>query len=573
MKRVTRLVGALVLGGAALGSGFTAPAYSATGLVTLEAEAMSATGRVVADPTASGGRAIVLSGNGSVSAAVDVASPITGVIVRARGDQCLGSPALTVRVDGAVVRAFPVMATGWSQYSAPASVAAGGHTVTLAYTNDRTSAYCNRRLYLDVVTVLGVTPAPTATPTRTPAPTPSATPSPAPTAAPIPTPAATPTATPSPTPSATPSPPPTATPTATPSPTPTATASPTPTATPSPSPTASPSPTPTPSPIPAPGRSVLHLWTNSDTASAFVPFADSPRTDVYIAHASDFWTYADAYHLIRPAGQAYFYVDFGVAGDPCCIAGVLDAATVDAHGWWATRNGARIPNPWGGSSWLVDLGKPGVADAYAAALKARWGTRNWQGVFADDVNAWRNLGYAIDGYTSASDWVNRAVVPLLRTVTAAIASDKGGVVIPNLGNWPQEPDMDAVADVSSGGLNEWFLTWGGGSGQAVPEIEAEYASMRRTIAAGHVYMGIVHSAALSRYAFCAAAIMGERGKVVISNQTAYGSAPLTWDPVFDLELGDAAEPTRHSTGSTSWSRRFANHALTIDTAAQTCTIQ
>ena len=120
------------------------------------------------------------------------------------------------------------------------------------------------------------------------------------------------------------------------------------------------------------------------------------------------------------------------------------------------------------------------------------------------------------------------------------------MVIPNIGNWPQEPDMDAVADVASGGLNEWFLTWGGGAGQGVGEIEAEYASMRRAIAAGHVYLGIVHSTALTRYAFCAAAIMGERGKVMITNQTAYGSAPLAWDPVFDLELGAPTEATRHT---------------------------
>ena len=515
MKRTSRLVGALVLGGAAIVSGPVAPAFSATGLVTVEAEAMSAAGNIRTDSSASGGREVVLSGNGSLWKPITPPSPIASVTVRAKGDQCQGAPALAVRIDGATVGAFSVTATSWSDYSATTPLPAGGHTLTLAYTNDRTSSKCNRRLHLDVVTAFGATPTPTPAPTSTPSPTP------------IPTP--------------------------TPSPTPTA--------------------TPTPTPSPAPGLAVSHLWTNSDTASAFNPVADSPRTDAFIAHGYDFWAHADAYHLNRPTGQAYFYVDFGVAGDPCCVASVLDAATVESRGWWATHNGAKIPNAWGGASWLVDLGKPGVADAYVAALKAKWGAHNWQGVFADDVNAWRNLGYTIDGYTSATDWINRAVVPLLRTVTTALATDKGGVVIPNIGNWPQEPDMDAAADVSSGGLNEWFLTWGGGAGQGVGEIEAEYASMRRAIAAGHVYLGIVHSTTLTRYAFCAAAIMGERGKVMITNQTAYGSAPLVWDPVFDLELGAPTEATRHTTGSTTWSRRFANRALSIDTAAQTCTIQ
>ena len=323
----------------------------------------------------------------------------------------------------------------------------------------------------------------------------------------------------------------------------------------------------------ADGFSVRRLWLNSDSGSAFDFAADSHKHDVFIAHAADSWAHADSFHASHPDGAAYFYVDFGVAGDPCCVASVLDTATVEANGWWATRNGARIPNPWGGPSWLVDLGKPGVAAAYVSALKAKWGTNNWQGVFADDVNAWRNLGYNIDGYASPTDWINRAVVPLVKTVTDAITAAKGGVVVPNIGNWPLEPDMDAVADVASGGFTEWFLTWTNGQRQTVAEIENEYHSMRRAIGNGKTYHGVVHSTSLTRYAFCAAAIMGERDHVFITNQTAYGSAPVTWDPVFELDLGSPTEPPQHTTGSTAWSRRFTNHFLSIDTANQTCTIQ
>jgi outer membrane biosynthesis protein TonB len=533
MKRASRLVGALVLCGATVAPGPVASA--ATNVVTLQAEAMSTTGRIELDASAGGGRAVLLSGNGSLSAAVNPASSVTGLTVRARGDQCYGSPMLSLKVDGATVASFAVASTSWADYTVARSYARGAHTLTLAYSNDRILAKCNRRLHLDAVTLTGPTPTPS--PTATPVPTPTATPVPTPTATPVPT------------------------PTATPVPTPTAT----PTASPTPSPTATPAPSPT-------GPAVRHLWTNSDWASAFNPAVDSARTDVFIAHSADSYAQADAYHVNHPAGQAYFYVDFGVAGDPCCVASVLDAATVEAHGWWATRNGAKIPNPWGGQSWLVDLGKPGVADAYAAALKAKWGTRNWQGVFADDVNAWRNLGYPIDGYASASDWVTRAVVPLMRTVSTALAAAKGGVVIPNIGNWPQEPDMDAVADAAGGGLNEWYLTWGGGSGQGVAEIENEYASMRKTIAAGKLYMGIVHSTTLTRYAFCAAAIMGERDKVLITNQTAYGSAPMTWDPVFELDLGAPTQAPQHAKGSATWSRTFANTTLTINTTSQSCAI-
>jgi hypothetical protein len=324
---------------------------------------------------------------------------------------------------------------------------------------------------------------------------------------------------------------------------------------------------------PSPAYAVRHMWLNIDTASAFDFPRDSSKIDTFVAHYFDSWAQGDSYHTYNRGGAAYFYADFGVAGDSCCVASVLDTPTVDANGWWATHNGRRIPNPWGGSSWLVDLGKPGVAAAYVSSLKSKWGTHNWQGVFADDVNSWRNLGYTIDGYSSATDWINRAVIPLVRTVTDAIRADKAGVVVPNIGNWPQEPDMDAVADVAGGAFDEWYLTWANGQPQSVGEIENEYHSMRRAIAEGHGYLGLVHSTTLTRYAFCAAAIMGERDKVYISNQTAYGSDPQTWDATFELDLGAATEPPRHVTGSTAWSRHFTNHVLSIDTSSQTCAIQ
>jgi hypothetical protein len=318
-----------------------------------------------------------------------------------------------------------------------------------------------------------------------------------------------------------------------------------------------------------------HFWQNSDTATAFNFTTDSLKMDYFVAHAFDSTSMADSYHQKNATGKALFYVDFGVAGDPCCVASVLDTNTVNANSWWATHNGVKIPNPWGGPSWLVDLGKPGVANAYIASLETKYGTANgrWQGVFADDVNSWRNLGYVIDGYSSYSDWINRAEAPLLNKVTAAITADKGGIIIPNIGNWPQEPDLNVYSANSSGGLTEWFMTWANGAPQAISEIENEYSSIRDAIAKNHLYFGITHSTTLTKYSFCAAAIMGEPGKIFITNQTDYGTSPLVWDATFDLNIGTSTQATQHTTGSNIWSRQFTNKKLTIDTNAQSCTIQ
>src|SRR5690349_13053185 len=138
MNGTTRLVGALVLGVAALASGPIERAYSATGLVTLEAEAMSATGTIKTDATASGGRSVMLSSNGSASASVNLPGTATNVVVRARGDQCYGAPALAVKLDGSTVGTFSVATTTWSSYTVARTISAGARKLTLAYTNDRT---------------------------------------------------------------------------------------------------------------------------------------------------------------------------------------------------------------------------------------------------------------------------------------------------------------------------------------------------------------------------------------------------------------------------------------------------
>ena len=85
MKRTSRLVGAVVLGAATIASGPVAPAFSATGLITLEAEAMPWAGTIKADATASGGRLWCWRGTGSLSASVAPPGAITSMTVRARG--------------------------------------------------------------------------------------------------------------------------------------------------------------------------------------------------------------------------------------------------------------------------------------------------------------------------------------------------------------------------------------------------------------------------------------------------------------------------------------------------------
>jgi hypothetical protein len=160
---VTRLhVGscAAIVAAAAAGC---APA-SAQGPQRLQAERMhvaKATGHVVRDATASGRRALLLSGHGSARARATVAAAGSLAVV-ARGNACGGAPRLVVGLDGRRALALRVTQRRWTSLPAPAAVAAGRHTITARLANPHRSRRCRRTLRIDqfVFTPTPATPAP-----------------------------------------------------------------------------------------------------------------------------------------------------------------------------------------------------------------------------------------------------------------------------------------------------------------------------------------------------------------------------------------------------------------------------
>lgn len=122
-----------------------------------------AAGHAYADGSASGGRALLVWTNATASTSVAATAPAR-LTVRARGDQCAGAPAMTVRVDGARVLSASVSHSAWTTYGVPTHVATGTHTVSVSYTNDSRSGQCDRNLRLDAVTLTGATVSPTAEP-------------------------------------------------------------------------------------------------------------------------------------------------------------------------------------------------------------------------------------------------------------------------------------------------------------------------------------------------------------------------------------------------------------------------
>ncbi len=120
----------------------------------VEAETMSLptdAGRAFGDTTASGRAGLLVWSNGAAGTAVTTAAPSSGLVVRARGDQCDGAPVLAVTVDGSPAGTLPVPATSWTDYTLPGAWPAGVHRVQLAFTNDMATRSCDRNLRLDRV--------------------------------------------------------------------------------------------------------------------------------------------------------------------------------------------------------------------------------------------------------------------------------------------------------------------------------------------------------------------------------------------------------------------------------------
>jgi hypothetical protein len=140
----------------------------ATDAAQFEAEGMSLTayegGRLqVADnANASGGKEVIFSDNGSATKSFD--GQPTHVLVRAKGQSCDGAPMMVVSVDGSRVGETPIHRKRYADYDYEvSSLTAQVHTLKVEFTNDYSSAKCDRNLTVDYATVTfpDISPPPT----------------------------------------------------------------------------------------------------------------------------------------------------------------------------------------------------------------------------------------------------------------------------------------------------------------------------------------------------------------------------------------------------------------------------
>lgn len=128
--------------------------HAAAAATTLEAESMlvspASAGSVIADSSASGGHALELYQNATASTNLSLPTSIS-VVIRAKGQTCLGAPKMTVSIDGNAISTTTVSATSWTNYTTAVTINAGTHTLGIAFTDALNLLFCRRSLFLDNV--------------------------------------------------------------------------------------------------------------------------------------------------------------------------------------------------------------------------------------------------------------------------------------------------------------------------------------------------------------------------------------------------------------------------------------
>ena len=123
----------------------------------VEAERMNVsvrTGHVVRDASASGKRALLLTGRGRARASLTVPAAAQLKIV-VRGRRCAGAPRMAVAIDGARAAKRRVRSRHWTTFRSRPALAAATHRVALRLANPHRSRRCHRGVFVDALIAKG----------------------------------------------------------------------------------------------------------------------------------------------------------------------------------------------------------------------------------------------------------------------------------------------------------------------------------------------------------------------------------------------------------------------------------
>jgi hypothetical protein len=132
---------------------FASEAWAQT---TVEGESMTlpSGGSVVSDSSASGGKAALLTSNGTAKA--NYRGSVSTISFTLRGSQCGGAPRAVLYLDNVRIGSVDVTNTStYSTWTISKTAADGAHTIGVQFENDYRTWSCDRNLYIDKILVKG----------------------------------------------------------------------------------------------------------------------------------------------------------------------------------------------------------------------------------------------------------------------------------------------------------------------------------------------------------------------------------------------------------------------------------
>jgi hypothetical protein len=245
------------------------------------------------------------------------------------------------------------------------------------------------------------------------------------------------------------------------------------------------------------------------------------------------------------------------------------------EGWLVTDSeGGEVHNAaWPSDTSLADIGNPEYAAAWAdLAIRdfAYYGGphRPFAGVYEDGTNIKMYGGEVrvmMPKYPDDAAW-RRAVESGL-TVIAERLGAAGYTAFPNIGSFVSDyATAERWGKIGGGWQAEAFATWHGGIYMSAAGLAAQIESVRRTQAAGKVFLGRCHMAGASDrqralYGYCAM-LMATSFCTGYSNEVDQTHEP-PWFPEFDIDLGKPlGDAVRQPSGL--WMRRFENSTVALN---------
>jgi hypothetical protein len=149
---------------AALGACWASPALAVDAEVEGETMTLApAYGLAMYDAKAKHGNFNALqiwANNGDATKTVNMSQAATHLLVRARGDDCLGAPTILVKVDGQTRYDGPVSIGDYQSIGVRLSIPAGSHAIAIRLTNDYSVTVggvkvCDRNAWIDTVRLVG----------------------------------------------------------------------------------------------------------------------------------------------------------------------------------------------------------------------------------------------------------------------------------------------------------------------------------------------------------------------------------------------------------------------------------